>query len=64
MQEPALADPFLLVDDDAVHDRDLSGRAAKAERGHAQPHPERFAERDAVAMFSGLAASGERGIRH
>ena len=29
MQEPALADPPLLVDDDAVHDRDLAGRAAE-----------------------------------
>ena len=64
MQKPALADPFLLVDDDAVHDRDLSGRAAEAERGDAQPDPERFAERDAVAMLGGPSAGGERGVRH
>ena len=29
MQEPGLPDPFLLVDDDAVHDRDLACRTAE-----------------------------------
>ena len=29
MQEPGLADPFFLVDDDAVHYRDLSRGAAE-----------------------------------
>jgi hypothetical protein len=44
MQEPVLADPFFFVDDDAVHNRDLSCRPAKAERGNTQPDPERFRE--------------------
>ena len=44
MQEPVLADPFLLVDDDPVHDRDLSRRPAKTERSNTQPDPERFGE--------------------
>jgi hypothetical protein len=42
MQEPVLADPSLLVDDDPVHDRDLSRWPAKTERGDTQPDPERF----------------------
>jgi hypothetical protein len=49
VQKPALADPFLLVDDDAVHDRDLPGRAAERHRRDAQPHAQRLAERDAVS---------------
>jgi hypothetical protein len=44
VQEPVLADPLFFVDDDPVHDRDLSRRSAKAERGDTQPNPERFAE--------------------
>ena len=39
VQEPVLADPALLLDQDAVHDRDLPGRAAEGERGDAQPRP-------------------------
>ena len=48
MQEPALRDPVLLLDEDAVHDRDLAGRAAEAEQGDPQPDAQRFAEADAV----------------
>ena len=44
MQEPVLADPLLFVDDDPVHDRDLSRGPAKAQRGDTKPDPERFAE--------------------
>jgi hypothetical protein len=44
VQEPVLADPLFFVDDDPVHDRDLSRRSAKAERGDTQPNPERVAE--------------------
>ena len=39
VQEPRLADPALLLDQDAVHDRDLAGRAAEAERGDPRPDP-------------------------
>ena len=45
VQEPALGDPALLVDEDAVHHRDLAGRPAEREHGDAQPHPERLAKR-------------------
>src|SRR5262249_32297479 len=48
MQETVLADPFLLVDDDPIHDCDLTGRTAKAERGNAQPDKEGFSQRNAV----------------
>jgi hypothetical protein len=34
VQETRLADPLFFIDDDAVHDRDLSGRAAEAQRGY------------------------------
>ena len=49
VQEPAVADPALLLDQDAVHHGDLAGRPAEAERGDLRPHAHRFAERDAVA---------------
>ena len=65
MQKPRFADPFLLVDDDPVHDRDLPGRTAETERGHAQPDAEGFSERDAVLWRRRCAARcGERGVRH
>ncbi len=48
VQKPRFTDPFLLIDDDAVHHRYLAGRAAKAECRHPQPHSKRLAERDAV----------------
>jgi hypothetical protein len=52
MQKPALGNPALLLDQDAVHDRDLSGRAAKTQQRHPQPDPERLAEADAVTGIS------------
>jgi len=62
VQKPRLADPFLLVDDDTVHHRDLPGRAAKAERGDPQPDAQRLAERDAVRRHrSGTGSEGNFG---
>ncbi len=52
MQEPALGDPFLLLDQDAVHDRDLARGSAKGQQRHAQPDTECFAEADAVTGIS------------
>ena len=49
VQEPCLGDPALLLDKDAMHDRDLSGRAAEAEHGDARPDPERLAPSDPVS---------------
>ena len=48
MQEPVLADPALLLDQDAVHHRDLAGGAAKGERGDPGPDAHRVAERNPV----------------
>lgn len=33
-----------------MHDRDLTGRSAKAEKSDAQPRPERYAKRDTVCV--------------
>src|SRR5262249_31453469 len=48
MQEPLLRYPALLLDQNAVHDRDLAGGAAEAQACDAQPGQERLAPRDAV----------------
>ena len=48
MQKARFGNPAPFFDDDAMHDRDLSGRAAEAEQGDAQPDLERFAEADAM----------------
>jgi hypothetical protein len=48
MQEPAFGNPAFLLDQNAVHDRDLAGRPAETEHGNPQPHPERLAQRDSM----------------
>ena len=48
VQKPLLGDPALLLDQDAMHDGDLAGRAAEAERRDAHPGPERFVKRHAM----------------
>ena len=48
LQEALLADPLLLLDDDAMHHRDLAGRAAEGERGDARPDLHRLAEGNAM----------------
>ena len=53
VQEARLADPALFLDDDAVHHRDLPGRAAEAERRDPQPDSEGVAEADAVRRAGG-----------
>jgi hypothetical protein len=45
MQEALFADPALLLDQDAVHDRDLAGRAAEAQHGDAGPRGGGFGQR-------------------
>jgi hypothetical protein len=44
VQKPRFADPPLFLDEDAMHDSDLSGRTAKAEHCDARPGPERLFE--------------------
>ena len=48
VQEPGLADPALLLDQDAVHHRDLPGGAAEGEGRHPRPGAHRLGEGDAV----------------
>jgi len=60
MQEAVLTDPALLLDQDAVHDRDLPGRATEAERGHPQPDPKSFRKRDTV-LWLGTCGLRRRG---
>ena len=58
MQEPLLGDPALLLDEDAVHHRDLAGRAAEAQRRNPHPRPERLAQGHAVRRSgSGLESA-------
>ena len=54
LQEALLADPLLLLDDDAVHHRDLAGRTAEGECGDARPDLHRLAERHAVILHLSL----------
>ena len=44
VQEAALRDPLPLVDEDAVHQRDLPGRPAEADEPDRCPHLQRFAK--------------------
>src|SRR6185503_15483786 len=46
VQVARLVDPLLLVDQDAVHERDLAGGAAETEAADLEPDAQRFAERN------------------
>ena len=48
MQEPLFRDPALLLDQDAMHHRDLAGGAAEAQRRDPHPRPERLAQAHAM----------------
>ena len=61
VQEPRLADPPLLVDEDAVHDRDLPGRPAERQRRDPEPDPHRLGERDAVRRHRRRGPGGHLG---
>src|SRR5262245_35545176 len=39
MQKPRLGNPAFLIDQDAVHHRDLAGRTTEAEQRLSQPNP-------------------------
>src|SRR5690606_27316328 len=45
VEKTAFADPAFFLHQNAVHDRDLPGRAAEGEQGDARPHPNRLAKR-------------------
>src|SRR5437899_9818046 len=47
-QEEWLGDPALLVDELAVHDRDLPGRTAEVDEAKLEPETERLGETDAL----------------
>ena len=57
MQKPALGDPVLFLDQDAVHHRDLARGPAETQQGDPQPDPERFTEADAVTGLRPAPAS-------
>lgn len=48
VQESRFRDPALLLDQYAMHHRDLPGGTAEAEARDAQPHVKSVSERDAV----------------
>ena len=50
VQEARLVDPFLLVDHDAMHHRDLAGRAAEVDAADLEPCLEELAESLARSM--------------
>jgi hypothetical protein len=60
VQKPGLADPALLLDQDAVHHGDLPGRPAKGQKRDARPHPHGLAERDSVRL-RGAGVGGAHG---
>ena len=64
VQEPALRNPALLLDQDAVHDRDLAGRAAEAQHRDAQPDPKRLAQRHAVSRRVSSHPPRSRDLSH
>ena len=49
VQEPALTDPALLVDQLVLHHRDLAGRTAEGLQRDREPRPGRLPQRDHVA---------------
>ena len=54
VEEAVLADPALLLDQDAVHHRDLAGRSAKTQQRDARPAAQGFAEGDVPAAVACL----------
>ena len=63
VQETALRNPALLLDQDAVHHRDLAGGTAEAQHRDAKPDPERLAQRHAVSRRV-LTALRDREFSH
>jgi hypothetical protein len=51
MQESAFRHPFHLIDENAMHHGDLTGRSAEAQQRDAHPDAERLPERNAVSGF-------------
>ena len=58
MQEPLLADPFQLLDEQAVHYGDLPGRATKAEKADFQPDEKGLIETDMYGITRLCVLSG------
>jgi hypothetical protein len=46
MQEALLVDPLLLLDQNAMHQRDLAGRAAETDAAYFEPDAKRFRKRN------------------
>ena len=64
MHEAAFRHPPFFFDENAVHHRDLSGRAAEAQRRDAEPDAKGFADRNAVSgLLPAFIARTERACR-
>ncbi len=63
MQKARLGNPAFLIDQDAVHHRDLSGRATEAEQCDAQPDAERLVQGHSVSWLGSLALN-DRKLSH
>jgi hypothetical protein len=46
MEKTVVADPFSLINQHLVHQADLPGRTAKAQKTDLHPHRKRFPERN------------------
>src|SRR5258707_408622 len=55
VEETFLLDPFLLVDQHAMHERDLPGGPAEADEAELEPEAERLFERDGFVHCCGQA---------
>ena len=63
VQETALRYPFLLIDENPVHDGDLPGRSAKTQAGDAPPDAEGLAKGHAMASGSRGGGRAARNLR-
>lgn len=59
MQETLLAEPALLLDADAMHQRYLPGRATEAQQADTSPDPCRFCERGVMADLHRMLSVAE-----
>ena len=60
VQEASLVDPPLLVDQHAVHQRDLARGSAEADAADLEPHPQRLPEPDSPFIAARAGRCGGR----
>jgi hypothetical protein len=57
MQKPGFSDPAFLLDEYAMHDRNLTGRTSKAQEGDASPYPRGVSEGYPMTFLDGCRHS-------